>query len=1388
MSEQVGELSVKFLADLADLNKALQDLPTMVNKAIKKSNAKIKVQSTETKAQIKGIKEVEKAQKASDTRIGKNKIASLKKSLQVQKKKYEDSLTSEGLETKQSSRIRGGMSSTIKSLGKRGVDTQVEEYDKYRLGLKLEKKKAKIVSDLEKIRQTKEVKSIKNSLALKREKYKESLTSDGLETDKSKQIGKGIDNSLKQLKKRGEEVSKDIYKRGLIPEKQQKRISDLKRKDEEAALNAQKKMGKVMAIDYEKADKDKIGRLKKSLQVQKKKYGNSLTAEGLETNNSKSLKGGIKNTLTELEKRGVDIQKEAYEFARLRTEQSKARANISKKTSADELKAQKQLGKELFKQAEQKHTKEKNTKKQAIKNAKDISKENYTISKSNAKDSLQRGDYKGFAKYINDMKKANTEMKSLGISTKKTGNEISLLESKGNRLKIASRFKKINSSAMAVARTLTALSKRLLQVALNSRKFSTHFNKIASGTRVLFQLRQSISGLNNAFRSLGLRVSALGAVMSAPFLISLRSGIQFTNQLAKLQGALRLTADRMVKVTEKAREMGSKTMFTATESADAMFYLAQAGLKAEGVIASVGDTLNLAAAGDLGMGESADMITDVSAQFGIAATDMTRVADTLVSTSLMATTTVRQLGEAFSYVGGQADSIGQSIEETSLQLAILAQRGQKGSVAGTGLASIFRRLSLPDVQKEIEGLTEAPLDRFENGVLDITKIMIRLGKALGGAVPDQKYATILKLFQRIGARAASNIMGVSSKELANMREAQSRMNGIAEEIRKVRESRLGGQFEILKSTINDVANEVTLVLEPALIAVFNKLKPFITLTKKWVSDNKRLVVSFGLVSVSILGLGAALTGIALVISPLMTAMLGLSSIAGVFATLATGSIMILSGAFGVLTTTAGIAAGTITAIFSALVPVLTTLAGLMGTGMATALTLGLTGVLLLAVPAFVVLVIGAFKKIQTVVGEIASQLKDDWASLFDGFDIDTFVNALKQGDIKTALSVMSNNFAITFKKIELAFTKTLNAMKKGIRDFDFMEAFKSGIDSVMSDDEANKEAERMIQATTKEVMRNTPGLTEKESRLLAIDDLKKEGLIQEDLLSAKNTLQYASPLTMASNLLPEGMAKNTLKNIGPGAIAARFIEPSYSVTNKIKNKEISQQETNKEESIQKQIEALQSKRFGLASKVQKEEINRQLQGSAKVFFNTISDPFAILGEQSKTKKYATMPDEGIGVRRIDNEGSDVIRSPEKQYLNDSIKNIFSQIAEGLSLAGSKLDLFIKPIEKFTGIELNGINTVQGVFEKLVAAGKTQEESIKAMMDAMGKVSDDKINTFLTKSKKASQPVGKTGAFAFEMGSLGGGFSPMVNEQKKTNNRLNRLIEVTHSKSLGIFGE
>lgn len=200
-------------------------------------------------------------------------------------------------------------------------------------------------------------------------------------------------------------------------------------------------------------------------------------------------------------------------------------------------------------------------------------------------------------------------------------------------------------------------------------------------------LRGIINILKNPILQAG---AILGISVGLKDTIDTYSSFEATmSQVKSISGA---TAEQMMDLNAKAKEMGATTKFTASEAGEAFTYMAMAGWKTGDMLNGIEGIMSLATASGESLATTSDIVTDALTAFGMTAKESGRFADVLAVASSNANTNVSMMGETFKYVGAASGALGYSIEDVALGIGLMANAGIKASQAGTELNSIFTRL------------------------------------------------------------------------------------------------------------------------------------------------------------------------------------------------------------------------------------------------------------------------------------------------------------------------------------------------------------------------------------------------------------------------------------------------------------------------------------------------------------------------------------------------------------------------------------------------------------------------------------------------------------------------------------------------------------------------
>ena len=285
------------------------------------------------------------------------------------------------------------------------------------------------------------------------------------------------------------------------------------------------------------------------------------------------------------------------------------------------------------------------------------------------------------------------------------------------------------------------------------------------------------------------------------------TGMAFESSMSNVQALSGATGADFEALSEKAQEMGAKTKFSASEAADAMGYMAMAGWNAKDMLNGIEGVMNLAAASGEDLASVSDIVTDAMTAFGLAADGTTKgvanatyFADTLAATAASANTNVGLMGETFKYVGTMAGSLGYSIEDVSLAIGLMANRGLKGSMAGTSLNSVMTRLATntSGAREAIEKLGVEFYDSSGNARA-LGDVMTELRDATKGMNNEQKTALANTVAGMEAQKGLLAILNATDNEYNSLADSINNSTGAAQKQADVKMDNLYGDVTILKS-------------------------------------------------------------------------------------------------------------------------------------------------------------------------------------------------------------------------------------------------------------------------------------------------------------------------------------------------------------------------------------------------------------------------------------------------------------------------------------------------------------------------------------------------------------------------------------------------------------
>ena len=314
----------------------------------------------------------------------------------------------------------------------------------------------------------------------------------------------------------------------------------------------------------------------------------------------------------------------------------------------------------------------------------------------------------------------------------------------------------------------------------------------------------STSKIGGAFKTVGKvakTAMAAGSAAAAAFTkTSIDSGMNFDTAMSQVAATMGTTVDKIGNVEAKAEEMGRTTKYTATEAAEGMNILAQAGLSADEQISGIGTVLNLASAGAMSLEESASYTAGAVKGFGDSMSNASYYADLMAKGATLANTDVRGLGEAFSGSAATAKNYGQAADSVTLSLLRLAEQNVTGSEASTALNRAMADLYTPtdDASKALDQLGVSAY-KSNGEAKDFNDLVDELNGSLQGMTAEQKNNALATIFTTQGLQAFNKMTASSDATVQKFWKGIQDSSGSAAQQAATQLDNLKGDITLLSS-------------------------------------------------------------------------------------------------------------------------------------------------------------------------------------------------------------------------------------------------------------------------------------------------------------------------------------------------------------------------------------------------------------------------------------------------------------------------------------------------------------------------------------------------------------------------------------------------------------
>ena len=333
------------------------------------------------------------------------------------------------------------------------------------------------------------------------------------------------------------------------------------------------------------------------------------------------------------------------------------------------------------------------------------------------------------------------------------------------------------------------------------------------------------------------------AIEAAKYVIDV--GSSFEAAMSRVQAISGASSGEIAKLSALAQEMGRTTKFTATESADALNYMAMAGWKTDDMLQGLEGIMNLAAASGADLAITSDIVTDALTAFGASASESGRLADIMAAASSNANTNVEMMGETFKYAAPVAGALGYTMEDTALAIGLMANAGIKSSQAGTALRSGMTRLVSPTKQaQEAMDKYGISITDSDGKMLTFHDMMEQLRVKLGGLDEAEQASAASAIFGKNAMSGWLAVLNSSDEDFDALAESIYNSDGAAKSMAETMQNNLAGKMTLLNSALEGLGIAVYGYVSGPLQGVVSTVTDIISGITAAISPQKTELQSF----------------------------------------------------------------------------------------------------------------------------------------------------------------------------------------------------------------------------------------------------------------------------------------------------------------------------------------------------------------------------------------------------------------------------------------------------------------------------------------------------------------------------------------------------------------
>ncbi|WP_343439699.1 phage tail tape measure protein [Enterobacter hormaechei] len=417
-----------------------------------------------------------------------------------------------------------------------------------------------------------------------------------------------------------------------------------------------------------------------------------------------------------------------------------------------------------------------------------------------------------------------------------------------------------------------------------------------------YQAGKSMAGSMAAAGAAGTGIATAGTMAGVKLLMP---GYSFAQKNSELQAVLGVDkqSPEMEALRKQARQLGDNTAASADDAASAQIIIAKSGGDADAIQAATPVTLNMALSNQRSMEENAALLTGMKSAFQLSNDQIAHIGDVLSMTMNKTAADFDGLSDALTYAAPVAKNAGVSIEQTAAMVGALHDAKITGSMAGTGSRAILSRLQAP-TGKAFEAIKELGVKTSDakgntRPIFSILKEMQRSFEKnnLGTSQRGEYMKTIFG--EEASSAAAVLMTAASTGKLDKLTAAFKASDGKTEELVKIMQDNLGGDFKEFQSAYEAVGTDLFDQQNDSLRKLTQTATQYVLKLDGWIKQNKSLATTIGVVAGGALALIGIIGGIGLIAWPVVmgiNAIIAAAGLLGTVFTVAGGAIVTAIGA------------------------------------------------------------------------------------------------------------------------------------------------------------------------------------------------------------------------------------------------------------------------------------------------------------------------------------------------------------------------------------------------------------------------------------------------------------------------------------------------------------